>query len=52
MGAALFASLDVVNKAFVGKESFWAMIFYTALFTAGLSAYPASKACPGPHSLP
>ena len=28
----MFSSLDVLNKVFVGKESFWA-IFYTALFT-------------------
>jgi len=41
LGAGLFASLDVLNKYFVGKESFWAMIFYTALFTAGLTLYPA-----------
>lgn len=41
LGATLFSSLDVLNKYFVGKESFWAMIFYTALFTAGISAYPA-----------
>ena len=31
--ATIFASLDVLNKVFVGRESFWAMIFYTALFT-------------------
>lgn len=31
--ATMFSSLDVLNKVFVGKESFWAMIFYTALFT-------------------
>lgn len=31
--ATMFSSLDVLNKVFVGRESFWAMIFYTALFT-------------------
>eukprot|EP00667_Euglena_gracilis_P008529 EG_transcript_8632 len=41
LGALMFASLDVLNKYFVGRESFWAMIFYTALFTAAISAYPA-----------
>ena len=39
--AAMFASLDVLNKVFVGKESFWAMIFYTAFFTTVISAVPA-----------
>ena len=43
LGASCFASLDVLNKAFVGKESFWAMIFYTALFTACITAYPAMQ---------
>lgn len=41
LSAMMFASLDVLNKVFVGKESFWAMIFYTALFTTGIVAYPA-----------
>ena len=41
LSAALFAALDVLNKIFVGKESFWAMIFYTAFFTTLISAYPA-----------
>ena len=41
ISAAAFASLDVLNKVFVGKESFWAMIFYTALFTTVIAALPA-----------
>ena len=41
LSATMFASLDVLNKVFVGKESFWAMIFYTALFTTCITAYPA-----------
>ena len=41
LGACAFAALDVLNKVFVGKESFWAMIFYTALFTTVISAVPA-----------
>lgn len=41
VSAFMFASLDILNKVFVGKESFWAMIFYTALFTTLICAYPA-----------
>eukprot|EP00854_Cymbomonas_tetramitiformis_P006428 gene6428-7705_t len=41
VSATMFASLDVLNKFFVDKESFWAMIFYTAFFTAVITAYPA-----------
>ena len=41
LGACAFAALDVLNKVFVGKESFWAMIFYTALFTTVIVAVPA-----------
>jgi drug/metabolite transporter (DMT)-like permease len=44
LSAAMFASLDVLNKVFVGKESFWAMIFYTALFTTAFAAVPACLA--------
>ena len=44
LSAAMFASLDVLNKVFVGKESFWAMIFYTAFFTTCIVAYPALSA--------
>jgi len=40
----MFASLDVLNKIFIGKESFWAMIFYTALFTTVIAAVPAAMA--------
>jgi drug/metabolite transporter (DMT)-like permease len=41
LSASMFACLDVLNKVFVGKESFWAMIFYTAFFTTLIAAYPA-----------
>ena len=41
LSAFMFASLDILNKVFVGKESFWAMIFYTALFTTLFCAIPA-----------
>jgi len=41
LSASMFACLDVMNKFFVDKESFWSMIFYTALFTALICAYPA-----------
>ena len=44
LSAAMFASLDVLNKIFIGKESFWAMIFYTALFTTVIAAVPAALA--------
>jgi len=37
LSAAMFASLDVLNKIFIGKESFWAMIFYTAFPTTLIS---------------
>jgi drug/metabolite transporter (DMT)-like permease len=43
LSASAFASLDVLNKVFVGKESFWAMIFYTALFTTLIAAVPAAR---------
>jgi len=51
LSAFLFASLDILNKVFVGKESFWAMIFYTALFTTLICAYPASLAWVAPTPL-
>jgi|UniRef100_A0A7R9TDQ8 S-adenosylmethionine uptake transporter len=41
LSAAMFAALDVLNKVFVGKESFWSMIFYTALFTSLIATIPA-----------
>jgi S-adenosylmethionine uptake transporter len=49
--AFLFASLDILNKVFVGKESFWAMIFYTALFTTLICAYPASLVWVAPTAM-
>lgn len=39
----LFALLDVFNKKYVCKESMRNMLFYTALFTCVLSAYPAIR---------
>ena len=38
---AMFATLDVINKKFVVKESMLAMLFYTALVTMLLGAIPA-----------
>ena len=35
-----FASLDIINKKFVTKESTIGMLFYSAFFTASLSIYP------------
>ena len=51
VSAAMFASLDVLNKVFVGKESFWAMIFYTAFFTTIIAAVPAAMSWVAPTSL-
>jgi S-adenosylmethionine uptake transporter len=36
-----FASLDVINKKFVGEESMISMLFYSAIVTAVLSLIPA-----------
>ena len=51
LSAAMFASLDVLNKVFVGKESFWAMIFYTAFFTTLIAAVPAWMAWVPPSAM-
>ena len=51
VSAAMFASLDVLNKVFVGKESFWAMIFYTAFFTTLIAAVPAWMAWVPPSAM-
>jgi drug/metabolite transporter (DMT)-like permease len=48
VSAAMFSSLDVLNKKFVGEESFWAMIFYTAFFTACITAVPAAMSWVAP----
>lgn len=37
----MFASLDIINKKFIVKESMLAMLFYTALVTMLLGAIPA-----------
>lgn len=51
LSALMFACLDVLNKVFVGKESFWAMIFYTALFTTLICAIPAFGAWVAPTGM-
>ena len=49
--ALLFAGLDVLNKVFIGKESFWARIFYTAAITAILAAVPAALVWTAPTAM-
>jgi drug/metabolite transporter (DMT)-like permease len=51
ISAFMFACLDVLNKVFIGKESFWAMIFYTAFFTTVICAYPAMQVWVAPTQL-
>ncbi len=41
LAAFLFASLDIINKKFITRESMFSMLFYSALVTAMLGAYPA-----------
>lgn len=41
LSAFLFATLDVINKKYVVKETMLAMLFYTALFTMLIGALPA-----------
>jgi len=41
ISALLFATLDIINKKFVSKESMLSMLFYSALFTTILGALPA-----------
>ena len=41
ISALLFASLDIINKKFVMKESMLSMLFYSALVTSLLGAIPA-----------
>jgi len=41
LSALLFAVLDIINKKFVVKESMLSMLFYSALVTTMLAAYPA-----------
>lgn len=41
LSALLFASLDIINKKFVMKESMLSMLFYSALVTSLLGAIPA-----------
>ncbi|MEQ9115941.1 MAG: DMT family transporter [Rickettsiales bacterium] len=41
--SVMFASLDVINKFFVVKETMLGMLFYSSVFTTLFSAYPASQ---------
>jgi S-adenosylmethionine uptake transporter len=41
LAAFLFASLDIINKKFIMRESMFSMLFYSALVTTMLGAYPA-----------
>ncbi len=43
ISALLFASLDIINKKYVIKETMLSMLFYSALVTTLLGAFPASK---------
>lgn len=40
LAAIMFASLDIINKKFIVKESMISMLFYTALITTILSSIP------------
>jgi S-adenosylmethionine uptake transporter len=42
ISAALFSSCDILNKIYVHKESTISMLFYTALFTSLIGAFPAA----------
>lgn len=37
LSIAFFASLDIINKKFISKESMMSMVFYSAFFTMALS---------------
>lgn len=41
LATLMFATLDIINKKFVVKESMLAMLFYTALVTMLIAAIPA-----------
>ncbi|WP_051908706.1 DMT family transporter [Candidatus Odyssella acanthamoebae] len=41
IAASMFAVLDIINKKFILQESMLSMLFYSAFFTATLSAGPA-----------
>ncbi|AIF82066.1 hypothetical protein I862_07560 [endosymbiont of Acanthamoeba sp. UWC8] len=43
LAALMFASLDIINKKFVVQETMIGMLFYSALVTTLLGAYPAYK---------
>jgi len=43
LSSLMFASLDILNKKFVVKESMLSMLFYSAIVTTILGAYPAYK---------
>jgi S-adenosylmethionine uptake transporter len=44
LAALLFASLDIINKKFINQETMLSMLFYSALVTTLLGAYPAFAA--------
>ena len=50
VSAFSFAVLDVINKKFIVKESFLAMLFYSALVTSILGFYPALQFWQDPTS--
>ncbi len=41
VSSVMFASLDIINKKYVVKESMLSMLFYSAMVTSILGAYPA-----------
>jgi S-adenosylmethionine uptake transporter len=50
LSSLFFASLDIINKKFVAKESMLSMLFYSALVTTTLSLYPVSHVWQTPTS--
>ncbi len=41
LSSVMFASLDIINKKYVAKESMLSMLFYSAVVTSVLGVYPA-----------
>lgn len=50
VSAFMFASLDIINKKFVQKESMLSMLFYSALVTALLGFFPALESWKQPST--
>lgn len=50
IAAIFFAVSDIINKKYVQKESSLSMLFYIALGTASIAAYPASQVWVTPGS--